>query len=81
MGSLAGCAAHSAVAEFTRRRSQAFWVARKVDLALDTYDRVTVEDFQQPLAFVAGQLLENVRKPGAAPTGGGGSGGRAELTS
>lgn len=37
----------------------------KVNIALDTYDRATVEDFQQPLAFVAGELLASVSKPGA----------------
>lgn len=37
----------------------------KVNLALDVYDRATVDDFQQPLACVAGQLLESVRKIGA----------------
>lgn len=34
----------------------------KVNLAMDTYDRVTVEDFQQPLADLASQLLPSVTK-------------------
>ncbi len=36
----------------------------KVDLALDTYDHVQTEDFRQPLARVAGQLLRDVTKQG-----------------
>ena len=38
----------------------------KVNIALDTYDRATLEDFQQPLASVAGELLASVSKTGAA---------------
>jgi integrase len=35
----------------------------KVSLAMDTYDHVDVEDFRQPLAVVAGELLSCVTKP------------------
>jgi integrase len=38
----------------------------KVNIALDTYDRATVEDFQQPLASLAGELLASASKTGAA---------------
>ena len=34
----------------------------KVSLAMDTYDHTDVEDFRQPLAVVAGELLSNVTK-------------------
>lgn len=34
----------------------------KVQLAMDCYDRAGVEDFEQPLADVAGELLRNVMK-------------------
>ena len=34
----------------------------KVALAMDVYDHANVEDFRQPLSFVAGELLRNVTK-------------------
>jgi hypothetical protein len=39
----------------------------KVSLAMDTYDHADAEDFRQPLAFVAEELLSNVTKS-ASPT-------------
>jgi integrase len=38
----------------------------KVALAMDVYDHADVEDFRQPLAVVAGELLRNVTKTEAA---------------
>ena len=38
---------------------------KRVNLAMDTYDRATVEDFQGPLAVIASGLLEGVRNTGA----------------
>ena len=34
----------------------------KVSLAMDTYDHADVEDFRQPMAVVAGDLLSSVTK-------------------
>ena len=34
----------------------------KVSLAMDTYDHVDVEDFRQPMAVVAAELLSSVTK-------------------
>lgn len=34
----------------------------RVDLAMNVYDHVDVQDFKQPLAVVAGELLRNVTK-------------------
>ena len=34
----------------------------KVALAMDVYDHANVDDFRQPLSFVAGELLRNVTK-------------------
>ncbi|HEX2329095.1 MAG TPA: hypothetical protein VHN74_10240, partial [Candidatus Angelobacter sp.] len=34
----------------------------KVALAMDVYDHANVEDFRQPLSFVASELLRNVTK-------------------
>jgi integrase len=34
----------------------------KVALAMDVYDHANVEDFRQPLSFVADELLQNVTK-------------------
>lgn len=44
--------------------------ATTLSLAMDTYDRATVEDFRQPLARVAGDLLPNLPKtsPQLKPT-------------
>ncbi len=39
----------------------------RVNLAMDVYDRATVEDFRQPLAFIAGQLLPDVTPSGVSP--------------
>jgi hypothetical protein len=33
---------------------------------MDVYDRTTAEDFMQPLAFVAAELLPNATQSGAA---------------
>jgi integrase len=38
----------------------------KVALAMDVYDHANVEDFRQPLSFVADELLRNVTKNGVA---------------
>ena len=38
----------------------------RVALAMDVYDHADVEDFRQPLAVVAGELLRNVTKTEAA---------------
>lgn len=38
----------------------------RVNLAMDVYDHADVEDFKQPLAVVAGDLLRSVTKNGAA---------------
>jgi len=38
----------------------------KVALAMDVYDHANVEDFRQPLSFVAGELLRNVTKNAAS---------------
>jgi integrase len=34
----------------------------KVTLAMDTYDRTTIDDFRSPLGIVAGELLSTVSK-------------------
>jgi hypothetical protein len=38
----------------------------KVALAMDVYDHTNVDDFRQPLSFVADELLRNVTKNEAA---------------
>jgi len=38
----------------------------KVALAMDVYDHANVEDFRQPLSFIAGELLRNVTKNAAS---------------
>jgi hypothetical protein len=37
----------------------------KVSLAMDTYDHTDLNDFRQPLAAVAGELLSTVTKSGS----------------
>jgi hypothetical protein len=38
----------------------------KVALTMDVYDHTNVDDFRQPLSFVADELLRNVTKNEAA---------------